>query len=112
MRGADFVSAMSVVITYERDGLWVATFDRICMTAICGPVTSEFLRHANAAGAAVAERTGRKIGAIDVIGAHSPIPSAELRAEAAALTRDTDERVAAGVYLVAGEGFVASAKRS
>ncbi len=101
-----------VVIVYERGGLRVATCGALCMTSIRGPITAELIREANAAGAALARRTGRKIGALDVVTSEAPLPDAELRAEAARLARAASERIAAAANVVVGEGFKASAIRS
>jgi len=102
----------AVEIVYERGGLSVATFKSLCMTAICGPITSAFLREASVTGAALARRTRGKIGALDLVTTAVPLPNAELRAEAAKLSRASNERVAAGANVVHGEGFTASAIRS
>ena len=97
---------------YERGGLRVATFGVLCITSIRGPITSEFIREANAAGATLARRVRGTIGALDVVRSDAPLPDAALRAEAAQLARAAGDRVAAAANVVVGEGFTASAIRS
>jgi hypothetical protein len=101
-----------VSVVYQRDGLRVATFGPLCITSIRGPITTDFFREANAAGVALARRHRGKIGALDLVSSDAPMPSAELRAQAAKLTQASSERVAAGASVVVGEGFKASAVRS
>jgi hypothetical protein len=102
----------AVVVVYENEGLRVATFGLLCMTSVRGPITSEFVHQANAAGIALARRTGSKIGALDLVSSDVPLPDAALRSEAAKLAERSSERLAAGASVVLGEGFKASAVRS
>jgi hypothetical protein len=97
---------------YVRDGLAVATFDRICMTSITSSITSEYLREANRAGAELSRRTGGKIFSLTLLRSDAPLPDAALRDEASRISKASNQRVAAAAHVVHGEGFAASTMRS
>ena len=101
-----------VHVVYAQGGLTVATFDRMCITAICGPVTSEFLRVSSEAGLKLTRARGDKIVSLTILRGDAPIPEAALREESARRARAANAWVSSGANVVLGEGFTASVIRS
>ncbi len=104
--------SVHVVVVYARDGLRVATFGSICLTVVCSPLTSEYLREAHRAGRDLSRAKRAQITSLTLVRTGVPLPDAALRAEASKVTRESSQWISAAANVVHGEGFAASAMRS
>lgn len=101
-----------VGVSYRGDDVFVATFGPILITYVRGPVDMAYLAAAHRAGRALGAATPGGIGSLTLIPSAMPIPEGAVREQASRNTREANAWVAAGATVIAGEGFVASAKRS
>ena len=106
------MGAGRVELTYVDREMAVGVFGPVLITYVRGSLDLEYLAAAHRIGRALAARHPGGIGSLTLVPSAVPIPEGRVREQASRNTKEADQWVAAGATVIAGEGFLASAKRS
>jgi hypothetical protein len=106
------MEAGRVELTYVASDMAVGVFGPVLITYVRGSLDLAYLAAADRTGRALAARHPAGIASLTLVPSAMPIPEGRVRQQASRSTKESDQWVTAGATVIAGEGFIASAKRS